>query len=88
MNLRRTQAGQAIIEYILLMVVLFGVFTAIVNFLKEEEFASMFTAGPWPMMDGMIQCGSWTPCGVAQPVGGTHPNASNRVLSLDPKDAR
>lgn len=81
----RNQAGQAILEYILLMVVLFGVFTSIINFLKEQEFMTKFTQGPWTVMNGMIQCGNWTPCGVETPTAGTHPNSNTRVLSLDPE---
>lgn len=80
------QSGQMIIEYILLMVVLIGVGTAIVDFLKDQKFATKFTQDPWEKMNGMIQCGSWSPCGVETPAAGGHPNNQNRVLTLDPKN--
>lgn len=86
-SVTRTQSGQAIVEYILLMVVLFGVFTAIIDFLKDQEFMTKFTQGPWITMNGMIQCGNWQACGVETPVGGVHPNSNTRVLSLDPETA-
>lgn len=79
------QSGQMIIEYILLMVVLIGVGTAIVDFLKDQEFATKFTQSPWAKLNGMIQCGNWVACGVETPASGGHPNSSNRVLTLDPK---
>jgi hypothetical protein len=79
------QRGQGIVEYILLMVVLFGVFTAVIDFLKTQEFATKFTEGPWKVTNGMIQCGTWSPCGVEAPAAGQHPNAGTRVLSLDPQ---
>lgn len=82
---KRRQSGQVIIEYILLMVVLIGVFTAIVDFLKDQGFATKFTQDPWARLNGMIQCGSWVPCGVSTPASGVHPNTANRVLTLDPK---
>lgn len=81
----KNSKGQAILEYILLMVVLFGVFGTIVDFLKEQEFMTKFTQGPWDTMNGMIQCGNWQPCGVETPTGGVHPNSNTRVLSLDPE---
>lgn len=80
----KNQKGQVIIENILLMVILIGVFTMIIQALLKDNFNTRFTDGAWGMMDGMIQCGSWTPCGVGKPVVNAHPNSSGRVLSLRP----
>lgn len=80
----RNQSGQMIIEYILLMVVLIGVGTALVDFLKDQGFATKFTQDPWAKLNGMIQCGVWAPCGVETPTP-AHPNTEARVLTLDPK---
>lgn len=82
---KRNQSGQAILEYILLIVVLIGVFGAIMNVLKANDLATRFTSGPWEKLNGMIQCGNWVGCGVNQPAPGVHPNTQNRVLTLDPK---
>ncbi len=82
----KNSSGQAILEYILLMVVLFGVFTSIINFLKEQEFMTKFTQGPWVVMNGMIQCGNWQACGVETPTAGVHSNSNTRVLSMDPEN--
>lgn len=81
----KNQAGQIIIENVLLIVVLMGVFFSIVDFLKRQQFATKFTEAPWAMLDGMIQCGVWSPCSVKKPVEKKHPNAGERILSLDPK---
>lgn len=84
MNLKK-QSGQIIIENILLMVVLISVFATLINYLKKQEFATQFTEAPWNTMNGMIQCGVWSPCSVEKPVNEKHPNSSHRILSLDPK---
>ncbi len=81
----KSQAGQIIIENVLLIVVMISVFYSIINFLKKQEFASKFTEAPWAVLNGMIQCGTWTPCGVEKPVGKNHPNSGERILSMDPK---
>jgi hypothetical protein len=81
----RGQAGQGIVEYILLMVVLIGVFSAIMDVLKTNNLATRFTQEPWGKLNGMIQCGNWVDCGVNTPAAGVHPNSSGRVLTLDPK---
>lgn len=79
------EAGQGIVEYILLMVVLIGVFSSIMNVLKANNLATRFTQEPWGKLNGMIQCGNWVECGVNSPAAAVHPNSSNRVLTLDPK---
>lgn len=80
----KNQKGQVIIENVLLMVVMIGVFTLIIQSLTKSNFVTAFTDGPWEMMDGMIQCGTWAPCKVGKPITNGHPNTSGRVLSLDP----
>lgn len=82
----RSQAGQAIIENILLMVVLIGVFSAFIRAVRGLEFATMFTEKPFAVLDGMIQCGVWRPCGMNNPRGDLHSNSASRVLSLDPRE--
>lgn len=67
------------------MIVLLALFTAVLDFLKRQEFATKFTEAPWALMNGMIQCGDWSPCGVEKPAANVHPNSQTRVLSLDPK---
>lgn len=84
----RNQSGQIIIENVLLMVVLLGVASSIVGVLKDNGLATKFTQGPWDRLNGMIQCGAWTPCGVEKPTANVHPNTQNRVLTLDPKQSQ
>ena len=81
----RNQQGQVIIEYILMMIVMLTLSFMIQNFLRESEFIKSFTFSPWGRLNGMIQCGTWNPCGVEVAAPGLHPNTAERVLSLDPK---
>jgi hypothetical protein len=81
----KNQKGQVIVEYILMMVVVFGVGLLFQKFFKDTKIAQKFTIEPWGRLNGMIQCGTWTPCGVDTKAPGLHPNTKERVLSLDPK---
>ncbi|PWU13672.1 MAG: hypothetical protein C5B49_14425 [Bdellovibrio sp.] len=80
----KAECGQVILENILLMVVLLGVASVLVKSLIGAEAATQFTEGPWDMLNGMIQCGVWKPCGIGQPAPALHPNSGNRILSYDP----
>jgi hypothetical protein len=53
------QMGQATIEMILIMTVLFGLSVMISNAFKDNHFFATIIEGPWDYVDGMIQKGSW-----------------------------
>ncbi len=80
----KNQSGQIIIEYVLLMVVVLTGSFMVQKFLKDKKFIQNFTFEPWGKLNGMIQCGTWSKCGVESPTAGQHPNSKERVLSLKP----
>ena len=53
------QMGQATIEMILIMTVLFGLSVMISDAFKNNHFFATIIEGPWDYVDGMIQKGSW-----------------------------
>lgn len=77
------QKGQVIIEYILVMVVMLTVSFMLQKFLKESAFAQNFTVKPWARLNGMVQCGVWSPCGIEH--GKPKLHANGRLLSLKPE---
>lgn len=82
----KNQRGQIIIEYILMMVVMLTVSFMLQKWAKDKNFIQAFAFQPWGRLNGMIQCGTWSPCGVEEKKPGLHPNTKERILSLDPKD--
>jgi len=80
------QGGQVIIEYILMMVVVLTMSFLLQKWLRDTAFIQNFTIQPWGRLNGMIQCGAWSPCGVELKKKGLHPNAAERVLSLEPSN--
>jgi hypothetical protein len=77
------QKGQVIIEYILMMVVMLTASFALQKWLKESAFAQNFTVQPWARLNGMVQCGVWSPCGIGHGKPKLHSNG--RLLSLKPE---
>ncbi len=75
----RNQKGQALLEGILLLAILMFMATATTKFLQEKKVAAKLVAEPWGKLAGMIECGTWAPCGA-----GLHPQTMDRVLSLSP----
>lgn len=79
----KSQNGQVIIEYVLMMVVMLGVSMLLQKYIGKGNFIQNFTVKPWARLDGMVQCGTWSECGIDVKKGGLHPNSRERVLSLD-----
>lgn len=79
----KNQGGQVIVEYVLLMVVMLGIGMLVQKGLKDANLFQSFAFEPWQRLNGMAQCGTWSPCGVEVKKGGLHPNTKERVLSLD-----
>jgi hypothetical protein len=80
------QSGQVIVEYILTLVVVLSISFMLQKWLKDKNFVQNFAFHPWEKLNGMIQCGTWTKCGVETPTPGMHANSKERVLSLDTKN--
>lgn len=77
---RFTARGQVIIEYILLLVIVLGLFAIVQSGLIRANLSQAFTQKAWGRIDTMVQCGVWqTEC-----VAALHPEAVDRVISLKP----
>lgn len=53
------QAGQMIVEMILILTLLFSFTVFIASQFRQQEFLSQFVQSPWARLAGMIQNGSW-----------------------------
>lgn len=76
---KRNQAGQVLIEYILLMVVLVGILGTATTFFRNQKTFSTLTNAIWAGVAQMAEKGSWP--SASTPV---HPNSFDRVRTLDP----
>lgn len=84
MDLSRNQKGQIIVEAVLLLVLTFGIMMLFVGQLKKMEFAKKVTIEPWARISGMVECGSWSPCGRGAGPGSQAHHPSNRIVSYRP----
>lgn len=79
------QSGQAIVEAVMILVLLFGItFMAAQYFKSQEIFRTMIT-GPWVHMSGMLQNGIWAPPQVGAV---NHPNSHGRHIAITGESAR
>ena len=76
---KRNQAGQVLIEYILLMVVLVGILGTVTTFFRNQKTFSTLTNAIWAGVAQMAERGSWPSAGA--PI---HPNSFDRARTLDP----
>lgn len=60
-SLPRGQAGQAVTEAILILVLLLGFTTIVTSYFKNEEILKKLVTGPFAYMAGMLQNGVWLP---------------------------
>lgn len=79
----RNQKGQFLVEAVLLMIILVGVFVAGINVLRDSKMLSKLISGPWSQVSGMIESGVWMDPAAARQ---KHPNQIDRSLAPDPKD--
>lgn len=79
------QAGQAITEAILLMVVFFGITLMVSQYFVDQEVLASLVKRPWQTLSGVVQNGVWeTPeRGIAR-----HPNTHIRHISNEGERAR
>lgn len=81
-NSLRNQRGQFVIESVLLIIVLMGVFTASVKALQDNKFMAKIVEEPWGRIQGMLECGVW---GAPTKVCKNMASSSARTISLDPR---
>jgi hypothetical protein len=56
---RKSQSGQAIIEFILITTVLVGIAAFVSNHLRENHIISSLIATPWQGLSNVIEHGVW-----------------------------
>ena len=76
---RNSQKGQVLIEAVLLLVLMVGLWGAFSRYAKQQKWFESVVGGPWQSMRGMIENGVWDEPKKAQ---AKHPNNFNRVVSL------
>lgn len=79
------QKGQAIVEAVLIIVLLFGVTVMAAKYFKEQELFRNLVTGPWVHIAGMLQNGVWAPPSVGAAI---HPNSHNRHISIEGESAQ
>lgn len=76
---KQQQRGQVIIEMVLLLVLVVGLWGMFSNYAKQRKWFENLVTGPWQSTAGMIEAGVWEP---PQKAIAKHPNNFNRVVSL------
>lgn len=75
----KNQKGQVLVEAVLLLVLVVGMWSVFAKFAKQKKWFENLISGPWQTMSGMIETGVWQPPAQSR---GKHPNNFNRVISL------
>ncbi len=78
-NKVKNQKGQVLIEAVLLLTLVVGMWSVFTKFAKQKKWFDSLVNGPWQTMSGMIETGVWDP---PQKSKSKHPNSFNRVISL------
>ena len=73
------ERGQLVIEGILLMIVFTAAGLFVASQFRSRHLLADLVSGPWQMVAGMMECGSWNPPKVACTM---HPNLLVRHLSV------
>lgn len=75
----RSSKGQVILEAVLLMVIMLGLWKFLSNqFIESNYMKKMMQDGPWPRLSGMIESGVWEKASSAR---AQHPNNLARAAS-------
>lgn len=88
----QNQKGQFLIESVLLLVVLLGVFMLVSNYVRDKQLLSKLVEGPMRNVSAMVAFGTWRADGCTAPgrarqtIGKCHPNSISRSLSSDPSE--
>lgn len=75
----KNEKGQIAVEYILLLVVMLGIFVAAKNVLSSSNAIANFVQKPWQLVAGMIEVGVW---GDPRTVRSLHPGQIGRHNSF------
>lgn len=76
---RRNQSGQAVIEALLIITLLFGAVYIISEQFKSGEYLIQVVEGPWQKLSGIIQNGVWRS---PEESMNLHPSAYDRHISI------
>lgn len=82
-KVQNNQRGQFLIESVLLIVVMVGIFMAGTNALRDKKFLAKLIGGPWEQVQGMIECGVWGP---PKKSCAKLPGQTSRTISMDPNN--
>ncbi|UYL10442.1 hypothetical protein B9G69_007595 [Bdellovibrio sp. SKB1291214] len=82
-SLVANRKGQFVIEAVLLMIVMLGIFMASMSQLRESKFLAKMITGPWDKVAGMMESGVWLS---AKDARQKHPNQKDRSISLNPNE--
>lgn len=77
--IQRNQSGQAVIEAILIITILFGAVYIIAEQFKSGEYLVQLVEGPWQQLSGVIQNGVWMSPEESMKL---HPSAFDRHISI------
>lgn len=89
--IKLNQSGQFLIEYVLLMIVVLGLFLFVTNTIREKKSLVKFTNSAVTKVQNMSQFGTWKDSckplkgGNVEKGGYCHPNSINRGLSSNPE---
>ncbi len=72
------EAGQMMIEALLLTIVMGAIAFTLTQKLKESKLAPNLVTGPWEKVAGMAESGVWDPASTAQK---KHPNNFSRFFT-------
>ena len=81
----RNQAGQQVVEAVLIMVLFMGFTLSVASFFRNSEVLKQLISGPWVNLAGMLQNGVWQP---AQRGALSHPNGHSRHISIQGESPR
>ncbi len=75
----KNTSGQIAVEFILISIVIVSMALAISRGLRQSEYFSKMTAGPWSLLTGMIESGVWEKPQIAKTM---HPNYLKRHVTF------
>jgi hypothetical protein len=81
----KSQSGQAIIESVLILTILFGFTFMAAQYFKNEEFLKRLITGPFVNLSGLLQNGVWAPPGVG---AASHPSHHFRHIVITGEPSR
>ena len=83
--MRKNQAGQLIVEAVLIIVLLLAVTFTVANFFKKQELIKQLISGPWQSLAGLIENGVW---GTPEKTAVSHPNGHGRHIVITGEPAQ